>query len=122
MDLQAVQQPSCFLRRKRLIQGRSRMGVEVIEHQTNASRLRIMHVDPFTDAFGPVPFGPACRHPDMTPSSQWFATHTLVAYPFTLIFIVLASDPPSTQRQGCVDLTNQFRTYARTILSDGFLS
>jgi hypothetical protein len=31
----------------------------------------------------------------------------LVAYPFTLICIVLASDPPSTQRQGCVDLTNQ---------------
>src|SRR5262249_29675672 len=82
------------------------MGVEVIEHQTNTRRLRIMHVDQFADACGPVLLGPACRHPNMTPSSQRFATHTLIAHPFALVCIVLACDPPSTQRQGRVDLTN----------------
>src|SRR6266568_9037729 len=83
------------------------MGVEVIEYQTNARRLGIIHVDQFADAFGPVLLRPACRHPDMTPSSQRLATHKLVAHPFALVFIVLAFDPSSAQRQGRVDLANQ---------------
>src|SRR5215467_9068208 len=97
------------------------MGVEVIEHQTNTSRLGIIHVDQFTDAFRPVPLGPACRHPDMTPSAQRFATHKWVAHPFALICIVLAFDPPSTQRQGRVDLANQlFAGFVHT--NDGIAS
>src|SRR5262247_645950 len=82
------------------------MGVEVIEHQTNTRRLRVIHIDQFADACGPVLLRPACRHPNMAPSSQRFATHKLIAHPFALVFIVLAFDPPSTQRQGRVDLTN----------------
>src|SRR4029453_12073905 len=105
--LQAGQQPTGFIGWKCLIQGRSRMGVEVIEHQTNTCRLGIIHIDQFTDACSPIPLGPACRHPDMPPSAQRFATHKLVAHPFALIFIVLAFDPPGTQRQGRVDLANQ---------------
>src|SRR5712692_1825379 len=121
MELQAVQQPSRFIRRKRLVQSSPRMGVEVIEHQTNACGLRRMHVYQCTDAFGPVPFGPARRHPSMTPSSLRFATHTLIAHPFALIGIVLALDTTSVKRQGSVDLAKQlFAVFFHT--DDGMAS
>jgi hypothetical protein len=107
-DLPAVQPPSCCLRRQRLVQGRSRMGVEVSAHQRKASRLRSRHVEQCTDACGPVPCGPACRHPDMTPASPWCATPQWVASPCTLLCRVLASAPPSTPRPGGVDLPQQW--------------
>ena len=80
------------------------MGVEVIEHQTNTCRLGIIHIDQFTDACSPIPLGPACRHPDMPPSAQRFATHKLVAHPFALICIVLAGSPPHIPPDFVVDL------------------
>src|SRR6266705_1541493 len=83
------------------------MGVEIIEHQTNAGGLGIIDIGQFADTFGPVLPGPAGCDSDMTPSAQRFATHKLVAHPFALICIVLAGSPPHAQRQGRSDLANQ---------------
>src|SRR2546427_3878521 len=118
MELQAVQQPSRFIRRKRLVQGSPRMGVEVIEHQTHAYGLGIMRVYQFPDAFGPVPFGPACRDPYMTPSSQRFATHKLIANPFALICIVLVFDTTRVKRseEHTSELQSQSNLVCRLLL------
>jgi len=102
MALQAVQQPPRFLRWKRLGQGRPCIGVEVIENHTHAYGLGIMPVDQLTDAFGPVPLGPACRDPYMTPSSQRFAIPILMANPFALLGIVRAFDTTGAKRQGAL--------------------
>jgi len=80
------------------------MGVEIIEHQTNAGGLGIIDFGQLADAFGPVPLGPAGSDPDMTPSAQRFATHKLVAHPFALICIVLAGSPPHIPPDFVVDL------------------
>src|SRR2546423_15198750 len=87
------------------------MGVEIIEHQTNAGGVGIRDIGQFADAFGPVLPGPSGCDSDMTPSAQRFATPKLVAHPFALIFIVLAGSPPHAQRQGRSDLANQLRLF-----------
>ena len=106
MDRQAVQQPSRFRRREGRGHGSPRMGVKVIEHQTHAGGLRRRPIYPCTDACGPGPFGPVCRTPHMTPSSQRFAPPTLMPPPLARICIVLAWDPTRMQRPGRVALAH----------------
>jgi hypothetical protein len=105
-ELQTVQPPSSVMRRPCLISGRARRRVEVIEPQTTTRRRRIRPVAPCADACGPVRRGPACRPPNMTPSAQRFAPPPLLAHSFARGCIVLACDPPSTQRPGRVDLAH----------------
>ena len=94
-----------FQRRDR--QRAAKFLIEMIEDHTHACGLGGMDSDQLAEACGPVPRGPACCDPDMTPSAQRFATHTLVAPPFALRCRVLAGDPARAQRQGRGDLANQ---------------
>ena len=64
------------------------MGVEVIQDQHDAFRLRVVHVDQVLDGMRPILLGAALGHLHMSPAPQRLREQEQIAYPMALVLIV----------------------------------
>ena len=88
VKLDLVQDPTRLLRPERLVEARSVVGVQVVLHQANLRRTRVMPVHQVADAVSVVLPGAPVGDRDMTPAPQWFAHHELAADPFAFVLVV----------------------------------
>src|SRR5262249_2914754 len=101
VKLQALQQPVGFRRRERLVQGRRRMGIEIVHHKANDLGIRIIAVDQQTHTLCKVAFGAAVGHLDMPPPLARLKEHEQVARPLALILVIVALRRARLREGGC---------------------
>lgn len=65
MEFQTVQESPSFFGRKRLVQARPVVSIQIVFHKDNHLGVGIVDVAKFLDAHGPIPASSACGHPDM---------------------------------------------------------
>lgn len=75
--------------RKRLVQARGRVGVEVIRNQANDGRLGVVNIDQCLQLVGKIPRGPSVGDRDMAIPGLGLEEHKEVTDAFALVFIVL---------------------------------
>src|SRR5262249_14149474 len=85
--------------RKRLVQRRRRVGVQLVHHQHDALRVGIVRVDQLLDAVRPVDPRALRTHAHGTPAAQGLADHEHIDHTSALVLRIVAGPPPGRQRQ-----------------------
>src|SRR6266478_660425 len=88
MKLDLVQDASRLLGRKRFIQARAIMRVQIVLDQTNFLRLRIILFHQFSHTKSVILAGAPCRDLHMPPATQGLTHHKLMAHAFPFILVV----------------------------------
>lgn len=107
VESEPIEQTSRFFRRKRVIEARSIMGVEVVFDQDNFVSTRVMHLTEFLDTPRPILARPALRHLDAAPPPQWLVHHKQVTGALGFIRIIDACHSTRCRRRCHRDLANQ---------------
>jgi len=89
VDLQTLGEPPGFLRRKRFIERRRRVRIQVVHDQDDAFGERILLLQKIPQGKGPVDPCPPLGHTHITPPAQRLAEHENVACATTLVFAVI---------------------------------
>src|SRR5437764_8943173 len=107
VQFQAVQEAAGFDGGERLIQGAAHMGVQVIEHQANLDRVRIVAIDQVADGVRPVLLRPVRGDLQMAPPSQRLEEDEEVGHPQAHILVVHPGYLARSRRHGHPHLAHQ---------------
>src|SRR2546425_12096629 len=88
MELEALQNAASFGRRKRLVERRRRMCIQVILHQANVLGLRIDLIHQPAHDFRIVLHGALRSHLYVPPARTWLNHHKQVACPFPFVLVI----------------------------------
>src|SRR5438270_3173617 len=120
MHLQSLPDALRFLGRKRLVEARRRMGVEVVHHQADHTRLGIDLIDQPADRLRKIQPGALLGHFDTASSGQRFDEHKQVRRPQALVLTVGALRVARFHRQWLADLAmHHQRLFIKTDLRSG---
>ena len=88
MKLDPVQQLPSLGGTESLVQAGPVVRIQVVLHQPNLDRPRVMHLGQLSNAGGIVPSGAMRRHANMTPAPQRLTHHQLMGHALALVFII----------------------------------
>src|SRR4051794_543803 len=88
VNLQSLPQPPRLCRGKRLVEGPTRVGIQVVADQDQPLRLRIVLIQELLDAPRPFDLATLRRDPHAPPTAQGLEEHEEVRHPFALVLVV----------------------------------
>src|SRR5258707_428900 len=83
------------------------MGIQIIQDDINAVRVRVEGIDQIAHGIGEILFGAAARHQDVTFSGFGFSQHKHIAGAIALILMVLSTRVPRLHWNGSAGVLEQ---------------